>query len=193
MKRSQNSVGLMGHVHLECGSGEHAEDKLKWGEFLKADWDTWHGRGLGGPRGGGRIGSRSRGRGNHVPESDFGRGRGMQTSWRFNALPLPVGAMGTENELADTGTSPNKNSLMEVEDGAHADALAKRRLNLVADVEEDNLEKDPNAMRLDGVIIPADVAENLAEKDIKKRSKKDVADSPSLGSAASREESVRSQ
>jgi hypothetical protein len=104
----------MGHVHLECGLGEHAEDKLKWGDFLKADWDTWHRRGLGGPRRGRRSGSRGRGRENPVPESNFGRGRGMQTSWRFNALPLPVGAVGIENELDDTGTSPNKNSLIDV-------------------------------------------------------------------------------
>jgi hypothetical protein len=56
------ACGFLGHSHLECGSGEHDEDKLKWGDFLKADWDTWHGRGVGGNRGGGRGGARGRGR-----------------------------------------------------------------------------------------------------------------------------------
>jgi hypothetical protein len=64
---------------------------------------------------------------------------------------------------------------------------------LVADAEVDNLANDPNMMRLDGAIIPAEAAENITEKGRKKCSKKDGAGSPSLGSAASREESVQSQ
>jgi hypothetical protein len=51
----------------------------------------------------------------------------------------------------------------------------------VADAEADNLANDPNVMRLDGAIIPAEAAENITEKDRKKCSKKDGADSPSLG------------
>jgi hypothetical protein len=35
------ACGFMGHTHLECGTGEHDVDSLKWGDFLKADWDTW--------------------------------------------------------------------------------------------------------------------------------------------------------
>lgn len=34
------ACGFLGHTHLECGSGEHDEENLKWGVFLKADWDT---------------------------------------------------------------------------------------------------------------------------------------------------------
>jgi hypothetical protein len=84
---------------------------------------------------------------------------------------------------------------MEVEDGSHAEVLAKRRLNIVSneDALEDNLANDPNAMRLDGAIIPSEVLGDVIEKDRKKRSKKDGANSPSQGSAASCEESVRSQ
>jgi hypothetical protein len=36
--------GLLGHTHTECGTGEHDENTLKWGDFIKADFETWHGR-----------------------------------------------------------------------------------------------------------------------------------------------------
>ncbi|KAK1610199.1 hypothetical protein QYE76_033872 [Lolium multiflorum] len=57
MPRFCGACGFVGHSHLECGTGEFDEDKLKWGDFLKADWDTWFGRGVGGGRGGfsGRV------------------------------------------------------------------------------------------------------------------------------------------
>jgi hypothetical protein len=45
-----------GHSHLECGTGEYEETNLKWGEFLKADWETWVHNGAGGASGGGRSG-----------------------------------------------------------------------------------------------------------------------------------------
>jgi hypothetical protein len=52
--------GLVGHSHLECGSGEYEEKNLKWGDFMKADWETWVRNAPGGVRGGGRssIGGR---------------------------------------------------------------------------------------------------------------------------------------
>jgi hypothetical protein len=52
MPKFCGACGYMGHTHLECGSGEHDEEKLKWGDFLKANWSTWKGRNL--SRGGGR-------------------------------------------------------------------------------------------------------------------------------------------
>jgi hypothetical protein len=52
MPRFCGACGHIGHTHLECGTGEFDEDKLKWGEFLKEDWDSWFGRGFGGRRGG---------------------------------------------------------------------------------------------------------------------------------------------
>jgi hypothetical protein len=50
--------GLLGHIHTECGTGEHDENTLKWGDFIKADFDTWKGRFTAGGRGGfgGRCG-----------------------------------------------------------------------------------------------------------------------------------------
>jgi hypothetical protein len=46
------ACGYLGHTHLECGTGEHDESKLKWGDWLKADWLTWHGRSTPSIRGG---------------------------------------------------------------------------------------------------------------------------------------------
>jgi hypothetical protein len=46
------ACGFLGHIHLECGSGEHDEDKLKWGDCLNADWETWKGRNFLGNHGG---------------------------------------------------------------------------------------------------------------------------------------------
>jgi hypothetical protein len=34
--------GLMGHGHLECGSGEYTEDELQFGAWMVADEETWH-------------------------------------------------------------------------------------------------------------------------------------------------------
>jgi hypothetical protein len=125
--------------------------------------------------------------------SDPGHGRGLHTSWRFNALPPPAGVAGVERDLDDTNTSPVKNSHMEVEDGSHVEALAKRRLNMVFDEDalEDNLANDHNAMRLDGAIIPSEVLVDVVKKDRMNRPKKDGANSPSQGSTTSHEESIR--
>lgn len=60
MPKFSGACGFVGHAHLECGSGEHAEDKLKWGDCLKAKWETWHERSPNGNLGGCRNG-RSRG------------------------------------------------------------------------------------------------------------------------------------
>jgi hypothetical protein len=47
MPRFCGACGCIGHIHLECGTGEYDETKLKWGDFLKADWDSWVGRAVG--------------------------------------------------------------------------------------------------------------------------------------------------
>jgi hypothetical protein len=127
--------GFMGHTHLECGSGEHKEDKLKWGDFLKADWETWHGRGIGGGRGYGR--SRGRGRDGMATDqerSDLGRGRGHFGSWRHNALPFVDGVVHTgvsqEEELDDTTSSPSKKTDAEKSARDSLDNGAKRHLSM---------------------------------------------------------------
>jgi hypothetical protein len=68
------ACGFLGHTHLECGTGEHDESKLKWGDFLKADWETWHGRSMGGFRGSAR-GNQGRDRGGRGGRDFRGRGR----------------------------------------------------------------------------------------------------------------------
>jgi hypothetical protein len=50
MPRFCGACRFIGHSHLECGTGEHVKDDLKWGDWLKADWDTWHGRAAPGAR-----------------------------------------------------------------------------------------------------------------------------------------------
>jgi hypothetical protein len=200
MPRFCGACGLVGHTHLECGSGEYEEDMLKWGDFLKTDWSTWKGRAFGGVRGGAHTGRGGRmqadadiggGRG----ELFSGRGRGTHASWRHNALPYFEEKDRVEGELDDTGTSPSKKQDEDMDDRENSDPGAKRRLNLnvlVEDVLTDDQER-PAAMAVDGAlalpIIPVDDGTN----DRTKRSKKDGAISSSLGSAGSREESVRSQ
>jgi hypothetical protein len=107
MPKFCGACGFMGHIHLECGSGEYEEDKLKWGDFLKADWSTWHGRTAGGNRGGGRTGRGGR----TVPDWEMGRGGGSEfrgrgrvvpTSWRHNALAYEASADRVQGVLDDT-------------------------------------------------------------------------------------------
>jgi hypothetical protein len=106
-----------------------------------------------------------------------------------------------EQELDDTGASPVKTADMEVENANHAEALAKRRLNLtfgdedanVTPVGDANLANNAIVVAMEGVYSPPDANDDGTGMDRKKRSKKDGANSPSLGSAGSREESVRSQ
>jgi hypothetical protein len=97
------ACGMLGHTHLECGTGEHDETKLKWGDFLKADRNTWHGRrGFLGGRGdgAGRRGGRDGGQ---------GRGQGEFYDWRLHREHKNSSRDDKENpELQDTTTSPNK-------------------------------------------------------------------------------------
>jgi hypothetical protein len=41
MPRYCTHCGLMGHVHLECGSGEFKEDELQFGDWMLAGGDSW--------------------------------------------------------------------------------------------------------------------------------------------------------
>jgi hypothetical protein len=195
------ACGFLGHTHLECGSGEHDEDKLKWGDFLKADWDTWHGRGVGGNRGGGRGGARGRGRSFPNPDTEMnplGRG-GAAPAWRHNALAFVDGKAVREEDIEDTASSPIKPTDMDTEKASQVDTFTKRRLDVdgTEEVEDFGAKDDliagqPIAMIMDGTSSPLG---NNSDVDIdrKKRSKKDGANSTSQGSAASRDESVRPQ
>jgi hypothetical protein len=78
------------------------------------------------------------------------------------------------------------------------EALAKRRLNLEAVdgnemVGEDANIANPNAMGVDGEIVPYESLGNDGTIARKKRSKKDRANSTSEGSVASQGDAVRSQ
>jgi hypothetical protein len=134
MPRFCGACGMIGHSHLECGTGEHDETMLKWGEWLKADWDTWAGRVTAGFRGGrpgrgGRDGKGARGRdmdGRGRGETP-NQGNGVHKSWRFNALEN-INETTKEGDLDDTGRSPAKDAYMEDRDST--DSGTKRRLLL---------------------------------------------------------------
>jgi hypothetical protein len=200
MPKFCGACGLVGHIHLECGTGEYDEDKLKWGDFLKADWSTWHGRNTGGNRrGGGRAGRG--GRTNPDWESDRGRanqggrgGAGPQ-SWRYNALAYEEKTNIMEGNLDDTATSPVKNKDEEMSERELLDVNTKRRL-LLEDVHEQDDLGGANQVMTNGLTV-AETRNNLISvagtNERTKRSKKDGAISTSSGSAGSREDPVRSQ
>jgi hypothetical protein len=82
-----------------------------------------------------------------------------------------------------------------MDDRENSDPGVKRRLNLnvlMEDVLPDDQEI-PAAMAVDGALVLSTIPVDDGTKDRTKRSKKDGAISSSLGSAGSREESVRSQ
>jgi hypothetical protein len=80
------ACGILGHWYKECGTGEHDETKLEWGDFMLADggrsrcrgWnggrDTQGGRGWGSgrdPMGGRMPPGRGRGRSNQVVQENL--------------------------------------------------------------------------------------------------------------------------
>ena len=97
------ACGQFGHMYTECGTGEHQIAKLKWGDWLRADWETWHGRrnfsGFRGSDAGGRRGGRDSGR--------RGRGQTPYSDWRLH--PERNAATEKESEeMKDTASSPIK-------------------------------------------------------------------------------------
>ncbi|KAK1629311.1 hypothetical protein QYE76_003626 [Lolium multiflorum] len=199
MPRFCGACGILGHSHLECGTGEYEEDKLKWGDFLKADWETWFGRGTTNFRGGGIRGGRSGRSGEGVGARG---GRDIANSlvpWRHNARRNP-GDDSQEADLLDTATSPGKVKDMELDKTDLTNPATKRSLEmggLRTEFENGttvnvNENKGQAAMIAEGNLNNGLNNENN-EKDRNKRTKKDGANSSSLGSAESHEGSVRSQ
>jgi hypothetical protein len=127
--------GFIGHSHLECGTGKHIEADLKWGDFLKADWETWRGRSPPGVRGGGGRGRGARG-GFCGDQAGRGRGRDQRSrrditkSWRYNALPYVKDDKQEEDPLADTDSSPIKPRDVDMSDRESSESGVKRRLDL---------------------------------------------------------------
>lgn len=124
--------GLMGHVHLECGSGEFAEEEeLQYGTWMVADDMTWRsgtprfrtnvqdgrpdGRKAAGESGGrtaGRFAGRGRGGsargGGRVPVwREKEHTDASQSSGSRKRPSIDAGLHGSqEEELNDTATSP---------------------------------------------------------------------------------------
>ena len=68
------NCGLIGHWYQECGTGEHAVDKLEWGDFILVD--EGRSRIFGRENGGRGNGGRSNGRGRSGTPFGSGVGRG---------------------------------------------------------------------------------------------------------------------
>jgi hypothetical protein len=186
------ACGLLGHTHFECGSGEHAEDQLRWGDFLKANWETWHGRRTG-PQGAFQGG---RGRGPSGGRGRMAGGRNdVPMSWRFNATPNANNNALVECPLKDTASSPMKKTDTDMVDPDSSDSGTKRRLLLGSGQMEEGNGGPANTvpMIMDGIVGELVALEETDESDRVKRTKKDGANSSSLGSASSREELVREQ
>jgi hypothetical protein len=127
---------------------------------------------------------------------EFGGRSMLQASWRFNAITLAGQKVQTEEEEHDTGSSPIKKTQMELDDHDPSnDSGAKRRLQIEYDMESQKEETNdiPLAMATDN--DPPNITTNSLERenDRSKRTKKAGADSPSLRSADSNEESDRAQ
>jgi hypothetical protein len=195
------ACGFIGHSHLECGTGEHIEANLKWGDFLKADWETWRGRSAPGVRGGGGRGRGARGgfSGDQAGRGcgrDQRSGRDITISWSHNALPYEKVDEQEEDPLADTDSSPIKPRDVDMSDRESSESGAKRRLDLNNAGDEESLVEKENVLAVvvtDGTISPMTRMDVDKENERLKHSKKAGANSPSLGSAGSHEESVRSQ
>jgi hypothetical protein len=99
-----------------------------------------------------------------------------------------------EDELEDTCTSPSKKADMETDDVNSLDSGAKRRLVLGEDSLE-YIENNENYGKVPMLTYGTEITNTIEIDDDarKKRSKRGGANSTSKGSAASREESVRSE
>ncbi|KAK1652385.1 hypothetical protein QYE76_070190 [Lolium multiflorum] len=197
MPRFCGACGMMGHSHLECGSGEYEEDKLKWGDFLKADWETWFGRGFSNFRGGGQRGVRAGRFGEGIIARGGNSGRSL-VPWRHNALGNPASDP-LDSDLHDTATSPGKVKDMELDKTDLTNPAAKRALDMGILPLDARAQSSENSSNNGQATIGTEGQKNDVsdidknEKDRNKRTKKDGAISSSLGSAESLEGSIRSQ
>ncbi|PNT72643.1 hypothetical protein BRADI_2g47343v3 [Brachypodium distachyon] len=133
--------GLMGHDKLECGTGEHAEEDLQFGDWMLSDEALWR-PGTPGMRAG-RFARGQRGRGGR---SGFcggradGRGRGGERVFLEWKPHQPAESGGhkhsstdaglEENEdLGDTASSPLK-APTEVNQADTGDLLVKKKLDM---------------------------------------------------------------
>jgi hypothetical protein len=208
MPRFCAACGFIGHSHLECGSGEYAEKDLKWGDWMKADWDTWYtrvapaGRGGGNSTRGGRFPqARGGGRGPNQSGRENNTGHGNFTSWRHNALAYVDNMAVTDPALKDTATSPLKGKEMDIDSEGNPISGTKRNI-------ADQFSEEGGLMiagasgaelgaSLPGVPPPGEDLSNGKDDEVNinkpKRTKMDGANSSSLGSASSQEGLVRSQ
>jgi hypothetical protein len=116
--------GMMGHEHLECGTGEYAANELQFGKWMLAAEESWHpstprvrkgyGAAWNGDRGGRSFtadhGGRTAGRGGGRARRGGGRAGGREAVWR-------------EKEGQNANNGPRKRSSGEAGLGHDGDGL----------------------------------------------------------------------
>jgi hypothetical protein len=116
--------GMMGHEHLECGTGEYAANELQFGKWMLAVEESWHpttprvrkgyGAAWNGDRGGRSFtadhGGRTAGRGGGRARRGGGRAGGREAVWR-------------EKEGQNANNGPRKRSSGEAGLGHDGDGL----------------------------------------------------------------------
>ena len=111
------NCGMLGHWHEECGTGEHDESKLEWGDFILADGGTGRGRGCGDRvAGASRAPARGRGRGGGGRSMGKGGEFHMHTTWHHNQVQRNADGTAMAKESTD-------------EEMTDKDPLSRKRLN----------------------------------------------------------------
>lgn len=181
MPRFCAHCGLMGHIHLECGSGEFADDDLQFGDWMIASGDSWRAgtprvrlslgaeqerppfnNGMKGERG--SVGDRRRARG---MGGRFGGGR--EGMWREKKAESEnsggsrkrgsqeAGFGGKDEDLADSASSPAKHPQQAAEEKVGGSVKKKLELN------PDGLPSD---------IVPPPPPQYVSPREKKKKQKK---------------------
>lgn len=170
--------GFMGHSHLECGSGEHAEDDLQYGDWMVAPTETWRAFSTtervfsrtNGGRGDGE--GRSTAAGRHARE-----GR-VEDVWREKATQASDGSGSRKRmpeeaglDLQDTATSPMKPKPVEVGQANPQRPIAQKHLTMARSHNSKGLETPPP---------PPPYVSPREKKRMKKACVKEADPSPSL-------------
>lgn len=143
MPRFCAHCGHMGHVHLECGTGEFKEEQLQYGDWMLAAVDTWHaGTPLVRPTAGSdqwrpRESNQGANRGGRTERGRRGRGGRTGNSreeWKKKAPEDPASSRKRGSGEAGLATSPVKPLTEPL--GQDSAVTAKKQLCLDSAIQE---------------------------------------------------------
>ena len=139
--------GVMGHTHLECGTGEHGEEALQYGDWMLAAAETWRAgtprvrgifnAGKDGPRGRSATTDKGRTTGaertKHAtrggPRTRVWKEKETQGSESSGARKRMLEEAGLDGDILDTASSPGKGVVTPVEN-VHGKSSAQKQLIL---------------------------------------------------------------